>query len=100
MATQLRLVDSAPVTTHEIITGLAQLRTDLKGDLREAEEISFAFTAARGLVVEMKTGRRELREALLHKLNSDALPYVRFDKIVEGVEKGARRRLTITAEVV
>lgn len=98
MATQLRAVQTYSPTTTEIITGLDELRLALGALLPEAEEIDFSF-GNRGLMVEMKTGRREQRDAILLKINNGLVSELRFDKIVEGVETGARRRLTITAEV-
>jgi hypothetical protein len=98
MATQLRAVQTYSPTTAEIITGLDELRLALGALLPEAEEIDFSF-GNRGLMVEMKTGRREQRDAILLKINNGLVSELRFDKIVEGVETGARRRLTITAEV-
>lgn len=99
MATQLRaVVDNSPASLTQISTGLGELQLALGALLPEAEEIDFSY-GSRGLMVQMKTGQREKRDAILLKLNSGMISTLRFDKIVEGVETGARRRLTITAEV-
>lgn len=99
MATQLRAVVDNTIAISQINLGLDGLRHDLIGALPEAEEVNFAFTGARGLVVEVKTNKRELRDQIMFKLQNGLVPDLSFDKIVEGVETGARRRLTVTAEV-
>jgi hypothetical protein len=99
MATQLRAVPTYSPTLSEIITGLDEMQIAMSALLPEAESIDFSFTAARGLMVEIKCNQREKRDAILFKIKSGIMSAVTFDKIVEGVETGARRRLTVTAEV-
>lgn len=99
MATQLRAVPAyEPSTIETISNGLDYVRDLLGETLPEAEEINFSF-GKRGLMVEIKTGKREDRERMMFRLLDQPLDFATFDKIVEGVETGSRRRLTITAEV-
>lgn len=104
MATQLALVPASPPPSNrsimQITYGLDELRSDLFSALKgEAEEIGFTFDAI-GLRVHIKTGKREARDSILFKLRNDLVSDARFDKIVEGVETGARRRLTVSAAVL
>lgn len=104
MATQLHaIVDNTPATIGQIATGLDKLRNEMFINLPEAEEISFAFGKSNvspgRLKVAITTSKREDRDLMLFKLRNNMIPELLFDKIVEGVETGARRRLTLTAVV-
>lgn len=103
MATQFRtVVDNSPVHVNQIITGLDDLRDTMFEVFKEADTIDFAFggsAVAPALTVTVKTGKREDRDMLLFKMRGGLIPGVRFEKIAQSVETGARRRLTITAEV-
>lgn len=103
MATQLRAVPIyQPVSMAEIATTLDDVRDTMFDILKDAEDIEFAFGGtgvAGALRVVIKTSRREARETMIFRMLDNMVPGVRFSNIREGVETGARRRLTITAEV-
>ncbi len=97
MATQLRAVQYA--TIAEAIDGLAFARSQFATVLPEAESITFSFTDDYRLILTIKTNKREDRDNILFRLRNDMIPNYKFENIIEGVETGARRRLTVTAEV-
>lgn len=103
MATQLRaVVDNTPATISQIISGLDGIRDQMFDTFKEADTIDFSFggsAVAPSLKVTIKVTKREDRDMLLFKMQGGLVPGITFDKIVQGVETGARRRLTITAEV-
>jgi hypothetical protein len=105
VATQLRAVphycELAAISS--VTATLDNLRNEMHKALPDADHITFHFgqeNISPGLLkVVIKTNTREGREAIIHALRAGPIDDARFVKIIEGVETGARRRLTITAEV-
>jgi hypothetical protein len=102
MATQLRAVqtyspDQPPIM--QITYGLDELRCDLLGAPRAKRKRSISPSAIAASWSRSRPASAKQRDAILSSSATASCRMLRFDKIVEGVETGARRRLTITAEV-
>jgi hypothetical protein len=91
------------VTVEQTAIGLAAISSTLSLNVPEAEtiELSYQGENSDSLVAVFTASTTEQRDRIVFKLESGLIPGLKFGRLLTaGVERGHRRRLLVSAQIV